>query len=55
MNEDDLVAAMMPVDRAFRRLEVRFYVGGSVASSFRGAMRSTMDVGLVAEPSNETT
>ncbi len=49
---DDLVAALSPVSAAFTRLGIRHYVGGSVASSFHGASRSTMDVDLVAEMSN---
>ena len=48
MNEaDDLVAALTPVAAAFRQLGVSFYVGGSVASTVHGAIRSTMDVDLV--------
>ena len=46
---DDVAAALRPVAAAFNQLDVRFYVGGSVASSFHGAMRSTMDVDLVAD------
>ena len=46
---DDLVAALAPVVAAFRQLKIRHYVGGSVASSFHGAARSTMDVDLVCE------
>lgn len=46
---DDLVAALSPVSAAFARLGIRHYVGGSVASSFHGASRSTMDVDLVAD------
>ena len=46
---DDLVAALTPVAEALENLGVRFYVGGSVASSFHGASRSTMDVDLVCE------
>ncbi len=49
MFDDDLVLALSPIDRAFSQLEIRYFVGGSVASSFRGAMRSTMDVDLVAD------
>jgi len=50
LNElDDLVAALAPVVTAFRQLKIRHYVGGSVASSFHGAARSTMDVDLVCE------
>ena len=46
---DDLAAALDPVCRFFELLGIRYYVGGSVASSYHGAMRSTMDVDLVAE------
>ena len=50
MNElDDLVAALSPVVTVLRDLQIRHYVGGSVASSFHGAARSTMDVDLVCE------
>lgn len=47
--DDDLVLALGPVARAFHSLGVPFYVGGSVASSYHGAVRSTMDVDLVCE------
>ncbi|MDA1051002.1 MAG: hypothetical protein O3C40_11055 [Planctomycetota bacterium] len=46
---DDLVDALTPVIAALRALEVSHYVGGSVASSFHGATRSTMDVDLVGD------
>ncbi len=46
---DDLVAALAPVVAAFRDLEIHHYVGGSVASSFHGATRSTMDVDVICE------
>lgn len=46
---DDLVAALSPVSTALTKLGIRHYVGGSVASSFHGASRSTMDVDLVAD------
>lgn len=46
---DDLIAALAPVAQVFRRLGVRHYVGGSVASAFHGAIRSTMDVDLVCD------
>jgi len=50
---DDLVAALGPVKTAFEKLGIRYFVGGSVASSWHGATRSTMDVDLVAELSLE--
>ena len=46
---DDLVAALSPVSVALTELGIRHYVGGSVASSFHGASRSTMDVDIVAD------
>jgi hypothetical protein len=41
---DDLIDALEPVVRAFRELGIRYFIGGSIASSFHGATRSTMDV-----------
>ncbi|GAB5439657.1 MAG: hypothetical protein Fues2KO_00060 [Fuerstiella sp.] len=46
---DDLVAALSPVSVALTKLGIRHYVGVSVASSFHGASRSTMDVDIVAD------
>ncbi|MFO0943309.1 MAG: hypothetical protein U0930_21450 [Pirellulales bacterium] len=46
---DDLLLALEPVSQALQVLGIRFYVGGSVASSFHGALRSTMDVDLNCE------
>lgn len=46
---DDLVDALGPVVKIFRELDVPHFVGGSIASSFHGATRSTMDVDLVSE------
>ena len=41
---DDLVAALTPVAAAFNRLGVRHYIGGSVASTWQGAIRSSIVV-----------
>ena len=46
---DDLVAALTPVVAAFNRIGVRHYIGGSVASTMHGAIRSTIDVDLVCD------
>lgn len=46
---DDLVDALAPVVAAFEQLQLAHCVGGSVASSFHGAARSTMDVDLLCE------
>ena len=45
----DLTAALAPVAAAFQRLGVRHSIGGSVASTIHGAIRSTMDVDVVCE------
>ena len=50
---DDIIAALAPVAQAFEQLAIRFYVGGSVASSYYGAMRTTFDVDLVADLEDE--
>jgi len=50
LNEsDDLVEALKPVVLSLKELSIPHYVGGSVDSSFHGATRSTMDVDLVCE------
>jgi hypothetical protein len=50
---DDLLAAMTPVVEEFERLGVRYYVGGSAVSSNYGVARSTLDVDLVADLSQQ--
>ncbi len=46
---EELVDALSPVVTALKDLGVRHYIGGSVASSFHGATRSTMDVDIICE------
>lgn len=46
---DELIDALTPVVAAFGALGIRHFIGGSVASSFHGATRSTMDVDVVCE------
>jgi hypothetical protein len=48
MTESDLVAALRPVADAFDALRVRYYLGGSVASSAHGIARASLDADLVA-------
>lgn len=50
---DDLVSALRPVKFALESLEIAYFIGGSVASSWHGATRSTMDVDLVAQLSQK--
>ena len=49
MNDpDDLLLALKSVAEAFAHLGTRYYVGGSIASSFHGA--STILVGTKPQP-----
>ena len=45
----DVLAALTPIARAFKWLGVRYYVGGSMASSVRGLPRTSIDVDIAAE------
>jgi hypothetical protein len=45
----DALAAVTPVAAVLRRLGVRYYICGSLASTFYGVSRTTADVDLVAE------
>lgn len=46
---DDLIDALEPVVQVFRDLGIQHFIGGSIASSFHGATRSTMDVDIVCD------
>ncbi|MDZ4820510.1 MAG: hypothetical protein SGJ20_16210 [Planctomycetota bacterium] len=48
-NSSDMASALRPVIEALERLNVRYYVGGSVAGSVHGIGRSTLDVDVAAE------
>ena len=48
MTESDLVAALRPVADALDALGVRYYLGGSVASSAHGIARASLDADIVA-------
>lgn len=52
MTSSDLVTAVRPVAEAFERLGVRYYLGGSVASSAHGIPRASLDadIGAALEP-----
>jgi hypothetical protein len=43
------IAVMLAVTRALDRLEIRYLVGGSLASSVHGIPRSTQDLDLLLE------
>jgi hypothetical protein len=46
---DEIVGALGPVANALDQLGVRYYVGGSIASSVRGAPRASIDIDVAAE------
>lgn len=48
MTESDLVAALRPVADALDALGVRYFLGGSVASSAHGIARASLDADIVA-------
>lgn len=48
MTDSGLVAALLPVADAFEALGVRYFLGGSVASSAHGIARASLDADVVA-------
>jgi hypothetical protein len=53
LTSSDLIAALEPVLRALEALNVRAYVGGSVASSVHGVPRASIDADIVANLESE--
>ena len=49
MKNPDILAALEPVVKTFEKLGVKYYIGGSVASSAYGIARATLDVDLIAD------
>ena len=45
----DTLLVVKPIVKAFERLGIAYYIGGSVSSSLHGIPRSTMDIDLVAD------
>lgn len=46
-NFREIVEALIPFLQALDRLQIRYYVGGSVASSYYGTWRRTQDVDVI--------
>lgn len=53
MKNPDIIDAIRPLIKAFERLGILYYIGGSIASSAYGVARSTMDVDMVSELKKE--
>ena len=49
MQGNDALNAVLPVIAALERLDVPYYIGGSLASSAHGVIRATVDADLVAD------
>jgi len=49
MTTPDIISALNPVIETFEKLNVSYYIGGSVASSIYGMARSTLDVDIVTD------
>lgn len=49
IQETDLVSAMIPVIEAFERLDVRYFLSGSIACSLYGLPRGAQDIDIVAD------
>jgi len=49
MESSDILLAVKPAVKAFERLSIPYYIGGSIASSVYGIARATMDVDIVAD------
>lgn len=48
MKKPDILTALEPVIKAFEKLSIPYYIGGSVASSAYGIARATLDVDLAS-------
>jgi|GEM_PF-2684568 hypothetical protein len=49
MSLQDLLPAFLPVILEFDRFGIQYYIGGSVASSYYGEPRSTLDIDIGAD------
>ncbi len=52
-SSNELVEALAPVIAAFEQLQISHCIGGSIASSFHGAARATMDVDVLCDISKD--
>jgi hypothetical protein len=49
MKQNEIVAALAPVIKAFDEAGIQYYIGGSIASSAFGIARATLDVDIVSK------
>jgi hypothetical protein len=49
MNSPDILLALKPVIKTFKKLSISYYIGGSLASSLYGVPRATLDADIIAD------
>lgn len=49
MKPPDIIEITLKVVKVFKKLNIAYYIGGSLASSAFGVARSTLDVDIVAD------
>ncbi len=49
MNSPDILLALKPLIASFNELKIKYYIGGSLASSIYGMPRATLDADIVAD------
>jgi len=53
MKNLDIIDAIRPIIKAFEKLGILYYIGGSIASSAYGVARATLDVDMISDLKNE--
>ena len=48
-NSNDILSATEPVAKAFEKLGILYFIGGSLASSAYGIPRATMDIDMISD------
>ena len=46
-HSNDIISAAEPVAKAFEKLGIIYFIGGSLASSAYGIPRATMDIDMI--------
>ncbi|KPA11798.1 hypothetical protein MHK_007999 [Candidatus Magnetomorum sp. HK-1] len=48
-HSNDILSAAEPVAKAFEKLGILYFIGGSLASSAYGIPRATMDIDMISD------
>lgn len=49
MNNREIITVLTKVSQAFEKLNIAYFVGGSIASSLYGVPRSTLDIDIISD------